>query len=117
GIPEWRANFNIDWTLDRHTVSFNGFFLPSMANSTTLNPGFDSANPGTTLYQVPTGSVDSYANYNIVYSFEAPWNARIQVGMTNITDEDPVLTENLTYDADLYPLVSRATFVSYTQRF
>lgn len=117
GIPEWRANFNIDWTLDRHTVSFNGFFLPSMANSTTLNPGFDSANPGTTLYQVPTGSVDSYANYNIVYSFEAPWNARIQVGMTNITDEDPVLTENLTYDTDLYPLVSRATFVSYTQRF
>lgn len=118
GVPEWRANFGVDWMfLDRHTISLTGFFLPSMANSTTLNPGFDSANPGTTLYQVQTGSVDSYSNYNIVYSFEAPWNARVQVGMTNITDEDPVLTENLTYDTDLYPLVSRATFISYTQRF
>lgn len=119
GIPEWRANLDVAWTMGRHTVSLFSWFVPAMCNNTTLNPNFDATDFGS-YYQVcdpTTGDVDSYANHNLVYSFEAPWNARIQFGVNNLTDEDPVLTNNLSTDTSIYPLVSRAYVASYTQRF
>lgn len=123
-VPGWRAGLDIGWTLGRHTVALNTFFIPSQCEAEMLNPNAD-ANQLNTLYNVcfvdpetgDTPRVDSYTHTNLIYSFEAPWNARIMVGVNNLTDEDPPLDRNNAYSADLYDLTSRAYVASYTQRF
>ena len=124
GVPQWRANFDVAWTLGRHTLALNSFFIPSQCESSMINPAFNPVD-FSTLYNVcfvdpatgTTPKVDSYAHHNLMYSFEAPWDATISVGVNNLTDEDPPLDRNLAYSVEMYPLVSRAYLFSYTQRF
>jgi iron complex outermembrane receptor protein len=115
GVPAWRANTDISWNMGRWTVALHSFYIPSYAETTNLNPDFSQ--DASTWFLVPEGKLDNYMHHNLLVAYETPWNARIAVGVNNVTDEDPVLDSALAYDSSLNPLVSRAYVASYTQRF
>ena len=118
GAPQWRANLDITWVMGPYSVALISQFIPSYKEFAILNPDFDGADPSS-YYFITDGApdLDSWSHHNLVFSYEAPWDARISVGVNNLTDEDPVLDSGLIYDDTLNPIVSRATVFSYTQRF
>ncbi|HET8819311.1 MAG TPA: hypothetical protein VFM73_07190, partial [Xanthomonadaceae bacterium] len=66
-----------------------------------------------------SGQVGGYATNDLQVSWEAPWNATIAVGATNIGDRYPELVD---YDGRpwnfyLYDAYGRTTYFRYTQRF
>jgi iron complex outermembrane receptor protein len=117
GVPEYRTNFDVNWVYGDHTVALSSYYIPSQSFSSVPNANLDFTDPST-FYNVPIGpDVDSYWNHNLSYTYSTPWNSRIQLGVTNLTNEDPVLDENNSTDDTLYPFKSRAYYISYTQDF
>lgn len=117
GIPEFRTNFDLDWSYGNHTVALSSYYIPGQRTSSTINPNIDPNDPST-FFNVPTGvDIDSYWNHNLSYTYHTPWSSRIQVGVSNIGDKDPVLDANNATDNTLYPYKARTYFLSFTQDF
>ncbi len=117
GLPTFRSNFDLDWTYGDHKVALSSYYIPSQNFGSQPQPDFDLGNPDT-YFNVGIGpDVDSYWNHNLAYTYSSPWNSRIQVGVSNLTNESPVLDANLDTDTSLYPLKSRAYYIQFTQDF
>lgn len=117
--PKYRLNLDIGWVMGRHTVALHSYFIPAHNEGEDLNPNFDIADPSThyLVDGIDGKEVDSYIHHNLVYAWEAPWNARISLGMNNVTDEAPPLDSFNVFDDNIYPYTGRAYTASYTQRF
>jgi len=117
GVPEYRTNFDLNWIYGDHTVALSSYYIPGQYYTSKPNDDLDFSDPNT-YYNVPVGpELDSYWNHNLSYTYNTPWNSRIQLGVTNLTNEDPVLDQDNSTDDTLYPFKSRAYYISYTQDF
>ena len=66
-----------------------------------------------------TGQVGGYATNDVQVAWDAPWNATIAVGATNVGDRYPELVgyDGRPWNFYLYDAHGRTTYFRYTQRF
>jgi len=91
GIPEWRANLYLDYTIGNHSARAVYHYIPSTAEDR------DSSNK-------LIGKVSDYGILDLSYAWQAPANLKLTFGVRNVLDEGAVLTKTLEYDRGLYDL-------------
>jgi iron complex outermembrane receptor protein len=109
GLPERKINVAFTWSLDNHAVNLNVNHTASTYEETTTD--------ATGTIFTPVGSLDSYTITNLNYTYNTPWDLDLTVGVNNLTDEDPVLDEDLGYDDTLYSRVGRVYFAGLKYKF
>lgn len=99
GLPDTRANLTNIWSMGDWTAIF----------ATNYIAGQESG----------AGQVGGYATNDLQFAYEAPWNAQIAVGATNVGNRLPELVSvgGRPYNYDLYDDYGRTTYFRYTQRF
>ncbi|SUI50941.1 vitamin B12/cobalamin outer membrane transporter [Shewanella putrefaciens] len=105
GMPQIRFTWVIDWTYGDHSASIISQYIDSQAERT---------NPKT--YQ-QIGHLTSQTTFDLSYGYNTSWNGKINLGIRNLTNEDPVLNSDLEYDSSLYNLYGRTYTMTYTQKF
>ncbi len=101
GSPDLRATLQNNWTFGDFTTSWNVNYIDGQQNP----------NGGT--------SIGSYATNDLQLSWNAPWNASISVGATNIGNRYPTLRsyDGRPWNFYLYDAYGRTTYFRYTQTF
>ncbi|MGP1782716.1 hypothetical protein ACTTBJ_21110, partial [Shewanella frigidimarina] len=61
--------------------------------------------------------INSVVYQTITYTYMMPWNNSVSVGVNNLTDEKPAFEQNGTYSTDLYDIMGRSYWVSFSQSF
>jgi iron complex outermembrane receptor protein len=102
GFPHGRAALRNAWAVGDWTFNFNTNYIHGQSTVTSSGRG-----------------QGGYATHDLQVSWEAPWNATVAVGATNIGDRYPDLND---YDGRpwnfyLYDAYGRTTYFRYTQRF
>ncbi|MCK7592805.1 TonB-dependent receptor plug domain-containing protein [Pseudomarimonas salicorniae] len=106
--PKYRAQLANSWTYGDFGVAWNLSHIDSHENF------------------LGNGQLASWTTHDIVLTWDAPWNAKLSVGVNNATDKDPVLDPSggcasdgspRGYCTQLYDGYGRVPFVRYTQRF
>lgn len=64
-------------------------------------------------------AVDAWTTHDLSVAWQAPWNATLALGATNVTDEEPELEpyDDRPYNFYLYDGAGRTVWARYTQRF
>ena len=127
--PGWRIRSNIDiaWERGDFGAALGARYYSALDESCTTptfaglagelcsNP--DAASP--VFFGFPENRIDSRWYFDLQGSWNAPWDARIAVGVQNVLDEDPPVS----YDAfansfdPAYPVPGRHWYATYTQKF
>lgn len=103
-IPEWKAQWTIDWSYGNFGASTNIEWL----DSTTERTNFGNTKIESETY------VDLTVRYNL------PWGTQISGGITNILDNDPpfiVQGFNANTDSDTFRMLGRSWFARVTHNF
>jgi len=79
--------------------------------TTPADYGYIAAGAGT--------RVGSYATNDVAFTYNAPWNASVTLGATNIGDRYPELVgyDNRPWNFYLYDAYGRTVYFRYTQKF
>jgi iron complex outermembrane receptor protein len=104
GIPEFRYNFTVGYTLGDHSLTALVKYIDETAES--IDASFNQ-----------TGNVEDQTRYDIGYTWYHPWDGRLQIGCRNCTDEDPPLTTRLDFDRTLFDNRGRMWYASLQQSF
>jgi iron complex outermembrane recepter protein len=105
GMPQIRFTWVIDWSYGDHSASIISQYIDSQAERTDPKS-----------YE-QLGHLTSQTTFDLSYGYQTSWNGKINLGVRNLTDEDPVLNSDLEYDASLYNLYGRTFTATYTQKF
>ncbi|MBH0037616.1 TonB-dependent receptor domain-containing protein [Pseudoalteromonas sp. SWN166] len=109
GQPDFKSNTTLTWALDDHSVAWN----MNYTSSTSEN---EAPNEDGILEQ--DGELDDWLIHNLTYSYNAGVYGTVRLSVSNLTDEDPVLTSTGAYDnADLYNNYGRDYRINYTINF
>lgn len=100
GAPEYRANLSNNWTFGDFSVDYNINYIAGQDRSTS-------------------GQVGGYATNDVQFSWNAPWNARISLGATNVGNRYPELVgyDGRSWNMYLYDAYGRSTYLRYIQTF
>ncbi|MBQ4831665.1 TonB-dependent receptor [Pseudoalteromonas sp. MMG010] len=110
GQPDLKSVATLSWTLDDHTVSWNSTYTAS-----TSEVEVDTDGDG---YYEQSGDLDSWLIHNLTYSYNAGAYGAVTFTVSNLTDEDPVLSSSGTWDnQDLYNNFGRDYRLNYTISF
>ncbi|GIU24218.1 TonB-dependent receptor [Shewanella schlegeliana] len=100
GQPDYRANLTAIYSIGDNSFSWNANYISS------------------TYETKDEGKLDSWLIHNISYSYDIGSYGRINLGVNNLTDEDPVLSSDGKYeDPSLYNNYGREYRASYTLKF
>ena len=103
GVPEFRYNLGVRWTMNDWTVSYAYHAID----------GFDG--PG------GASKYDDWDSMDLHISWSTPWDGELSFGARNITDEDPSIASNGVYDdttvLELYDVTGRTPYVTYKHFF
>jgi len=104
GIPKYRANLNNQYGIGDFTFAWNVNYIHSTLTVAGLSTGEKQR---------------SWTTHDLQASWNAPWNGRVTVGATNITDKDPPLDPayGRGFDFNLYDGYGRVPYIRYTQSF
>ena len=110
GIPEDRANLNVNWSLGNFQASW-------LVNYIGPNGKADEI-------ECPDGNFcqnDSWTTHDIQVAYNLPWNAEIALGARNAFDQSPPFN-GFVYgwqpmDFSLYDAQGRITYLRYKQNF
>ncbi|WP_298439684.1 TonB-dependent receptor [uncultured Ferrimonas sp.] len=105
GLPEYRASWTIDWEMGNHSAALLTQYIDGQTEKT---------DPDT---YAQSGKIDSHTTFDLSYNYSTDWNGKLSLAVRNLTDEDPELDSNLSYDSNLYNLYGRTFLATYTQRF
>ncbi|AZQ11210.1 TonB-dependent receptor domain-containing protein [Shewanella khirikhana] len=105
GVPEDRLNLTLDYSFGDHSVNYYGNFVGTQQS-------WDYIDGSEELYEL-----DSLWTHNLSYTYNMPWNNSVTVGVTNLTDEDPVFAYDGTYNGNLYDIRGRIYWASFRQSF
>ncbi|GAB4181985.1 MAG: TonB-dependent receptor [Wenzhouxiangellaceae bacterium] len=113
--PEWKGNFNVDWSYADFGASLNIDYLGSVDEF-----DLDSLDQGIPDDQAFLQKVDAewYVDLSARYHFD--WGTRITFGVTNLFDNDPpyIIGEfNANTDTDTYRLLGRSWFAELRHSF
>lgn len=110
--PKYRATLQNVWSLSDFSVSWNVNYIHS-TESTAANQ-----NPPDRNYP---DYLPSWVTHDVQVNWNAPWNGRFTVGVTNVLDKDPVQDpydpSGRGFDFDLYDGYGRVPYFRYTQNF
>ena len=130
GAPRIRAGLQNIWSLSDFEVSWNINYIHHthswtyrdwLADSTWGEPAgysFGEYNEGLVGKTMP-----SYVSHDIQFSYNAPWDATVTLGVRNALDREPTMDNLYRYyqadsvDIDLYDVWGRVPYFRYTQRF
>ncbi len=102
--PDDRGNITLKYSRDEHSLTYYGNYIDKQKAWTRTDSG-------------KWFEIDSVFYHNLTYSYELPWNNRVSVGVTNLSDEEPAFRANGEYEGDLYDIRGRAYWVSFSQSF
>ena len=99
GLPELRATLTNSYNIGDWTFGTSHNYIDGQEDS--------------------TGAVGSYTLNNIFTTWNAPWNATVQVGVNNVADRYPELVnyDGRPWNFYLYDAYGRTVYFRYTQRF
>ena len=130
GAPRIRAGLQNIWSISDFEVSWNISYIHHthswtyrdwLADNTWGEPAgysFDEYNEGLVGKTMP-----SYVSHDIQFSYNAPWDATVTLGVRNALDREPSMDNLYRYyqadsvDIDLYDVWGRVPYFRYTQRF
>ncbi len=103
GLPNMRSSLQNNWTISDFTVTFNSNFITGQQRTTSTDP----RNAG------------GYTTHDLQVAWNAPWNAKIALGATNIGDKYPALVQvgGRPWNFNLYDAYGRTPYLRYTQSF
>jgi len=103
GTPNMRAALNNSWTFGDFTIALNTNFIKGQSRTTATDPR----------------TVGGYSTHDLQVQWNAPWNAKIALGATNIGDRYPELVDvaGRPWNFFLYDAYGRTPYVRYTQSF
>jgi len=70
-----------------------------------------------TLSSSASGSLSSYEIHNVQFTYDAPTNTSITLGIRNLENKDPIIDSDNEWNMSLYDLYGRTFFAKLTQRF
>ncbi len=122
-IPEFRAALSNVWTIGDFSFTWN----ISHIDGTLSQYGFiikgcdgDAACLTANADDVPL-RLSSWTTHDLQATWNAPWDGKLSLGVTNLTDKGPVLDPyaptGRPFDYNLYDGYGRVPYVRYTQSF
>ena len=110
GYPDLRANLSNEWTFGDFGVNWGINYIGDQSTAATVVGGVTIA---------PALQVGGYATNDLQFTWNAPWNAKIAVGATNIGDRYPELVpfDGRPWNFYLYDAYGRTVYFRYTQTF
>jgi iron complex outermembrane receptor protein len=106
--PDFKSVATLGWSMENHSFAWN-------ANYTDSTSEFEE--PTDTGFDV-SGELDSWLIHNVTYTYHTDDYGSVMFTVSNLTDEDPVLSTAGTYDSpSLYNNLGRDYRVSYTLSF
>ena len=110
GQPELKSVATVAWSYEDHSLAWNATYTDS-----TSETEVDEDGDG---YYDQSGKLDSWLVHNLTYTYNAGAYGALTFTVNNLTDEDPVLSSNGTWDnQDLYNNFGRDYRVSYSISF
>jgi outer membrane cobalamin receptor len=110
GQPDLKSVGTLSWSLEGHTVSWNSTYTAS-----TTETEIDEDGDG---YYEQSGELDSWLIHNLTYSYNTGTYGALTFTVSNLTDEDPVLSSVGTWDnQDLYNNFGRDYRINYSISF
>ncbi|NMH59569.1 TonB-dependent receptor [Alteromonas ponticola] len=105
GLPEQRANLNTVATVGDFDIAWNINYIGDTA---------EEVDAGEQLGHIP-----SWTTHDVNVTYNAPWNAKITVGVNNVGGKEPPLypTGSREYNFELYDGYGRITYARYVQSF
>ncbi|WHI48611.1 TonB-dependent receptor [Microbulbifer sp. VAAF005] len=110
--PDLRAQFGLNWSMDRHSVDLTIDYITSHDEFTDVTDSGELVKSGEDL--------DSWTTMNLSYSIDTDSYGLIKVGARNLTNEDPVLDKDGKFSRDHYSLydnTGRVLYAEYTMSF
>ena len=117
GAPQFRANMTNQWTFGDFAVTWNINHIDGTESSqkALIDQFGPDADYGYAL------TLPSWTTHDVQFTWNAPWNGRLSVGVNNIADKDPVLDpldgSGRGFNFDLYDGYGRVTYINYTHTF
>jgi iron complex outermembrane receptor protein len=121
GLPEYRANINLAWENEDHSLNVLFKYIPSQMNTYELNDNGteyvykenDSAVTGLET------DIASYTDIDVNYTYQVMDALSISVGGRNLTNEDPRFGDvnETDYDGSLYSIQGRTYYASFKYDF
>lgn len=113
--PEWKGNFNVDWSYGDFGASVNIEYLGSVDEFDT-----NALNAGATDEEAFIQKVDAEWYVDFVGRYNFGWGTQVSAGITNIFDNDPPFINgefNANTDTDTYRLFGRSWFAEIRHSF
>lgn len=101
GVPEFRYNLNLRWTMNDWTVSYAYHYIDEHTVSSI-------------------SKYDGWDTMDLNVTWQTPWDGELSFGARNLTDEDPELDQNGFVNTNtlyLYDPSGRVPYVSYKHFF
>ena len=107
GGPEWRAQIQNQWAIQKFTVAWN-FNILGHFNTAAGDFGL----PGDPEH-------GTYVTNDVQVQWATPWDSTITAGVDNVFDKDPLLEPygSRGYTQELTDPFGRVPYLRYTQRF
>ena len=112
GQPDLRGGLRNTWSYGDFNVNWNINYIGDQKNaSTTPTYGFLAGGTNT--------RVASYATNDVAFTYNAPWNGSITIGVNNVGDRYPQLVsfDGRPWNFNLYDAYGRTPYFRYTQKF
>ena len=110
GQPDHRAVVTLGWSAGGHSITWNTNYIAETSEEQSLDTDTGSWKQ--------EGTLDAWLIHNINYTYNTGDWGRVSFSVSNLTDEDPVLTEAGVYDnPSLYNNLGQDVRVSYTISF
>jgi iron complex outermembrane receptor protein len=110
GQPDLKSVATLSWSFDDHTVSWNSTYTAGTSET-------EVDEDGDGFYE-QSGDLDSWLIHNLTYNYNAGAYGAVTFTVSNLTDEDPVLSSSGTWDnQDLYNNFGRDYRVNYSISF
>ena len=109
GVPQFRANLTLNWYKGDWSAYYQIEYIDGMQEFSS----FDVP----TLSSSASGSLSSYEIHNVQFTYDAPTNTSITLGIRNLENKDPIIDSDNEWNMSLYDLYGRTFFAKLTQRF
>jgi iron complex outermembrane recepter protein len=114
-VPELRANLGTVWTIGDFSFAWNINHIDG-----TLSTAGVQAAAGNNDYGY-SHRLPSWTTHDLQATWNTPWDGKLSLGVTNLTDKGPVLDPfaptGRPFDYNLYDGYGRVPYARYTQSF
>ncbi|MEG3192408.1 TonB-dependent receptor plug domain-containing protein [Lysobacter sp. D1-1-M9] len=112
-MADWEFAWNLNYIHGTQSTKYREFVVASRTgDQETID---DLAAEGL------SDTLPSWVTHDLQLSYNAPWNAKVTLGVTNVADKDPVIDPRdptgRGFDFSLYDGYGRVPYFRYTQRF